>query len=321
MSMEIVLSSRNKKKIAEMQAILTAHLPDIRILSLDDIGYVGDIEEDGDTFEANALIKARTAAEACAHRYAGLADDSGLAVDALGGAPGVRSARYAGGHGDDAANNALLIQNLADIPPAERTARFVCALALVLPDGREMTVRGETEGLIIDAPRGNGGFGYDPYFYYPPFAKTFSEMSADEKNAISHRGKAVEKLAEVMENVQCTFNLLCIKESPMNQERIYPPAPTFTSAQRAHLRSLASTMSPVTQIGKGGITENLITTVSDALEARELIKLSVLETSEYTAREAAEALAEATNAAVVGVIGRKLVLYRRSLNGKHHIEL
>ena len=107
----------------------------------------------------------------------------------------------------------------------------------------------------------------------------------------------------------------------MNQERIYPAAPVLTSGQRAKLRSMASTMSPVTQIGKGGITDNLITTVSDALEARELIKLSVLETSEYTPREAAETLAEAVNAAVVGVIGRKLVLYRRSLNGKRHIEL
>ena len=107
----------------------------------------------------------------------------------------------------------------------------------------------------------------------------------------------------------------------MNQERIYPAAPVLTSGQRAKLRSLAATLSPVTQIGKGGITDNLVTTVSDALEARELIKLSVLETSEYTPREAAETLAEALNAAVVGVLGRKLVLYRRSLNGKRHIEL
>lgn len=105
------------------------------------------------------------------------------------------------------------------------------------------------------------------------------------------------------------------------ENRIYPAAPVLTSAQRAHLRSLASTMSPVTQVGKGGITENLLITVSDALEARELIKLSVLETAEYTPREAAETLAETLNAAVVGVIGRKLVLYRRSLNGKRHIEL
>ena len=107
----------------------------------------------------------------------------------------------------------------------------------------------------------------------------------------------------------------------MNNERIYPAAPALTSQQRAKLRSMASTMSPVTQIGKGGVSENFLTTVCDALEARELIKLSVLETSEYTPREAAEGLAEALNAAVVGVIGRKIILYRRSLNGKRHIEL
>ncbi len=107
----------------------------------------------------------------------------------------------------------------------------------------------------------------------------------------------------------------------MNNERIYPPAPVLTSQQRAKLRSLASTMSPVTQIGKGGVSENFLTGICDALEARELIKLSVLETSEYTPREAAEGIAEALNAAVVGVIGRKVILYRRSLNGKRHIEL
>lgn len=107
----------------------------------------------------------------------------------------------------------------------------------------------------------------------------------------------------------------------MNNPRIYPAAPVLTSQQRAKLRSLASTMSPVTQIGKGGVTENLLTTICDALEARELIKLSVLETCEYTPREAAEGIADALNAAVVGVIGRKFVLYRRSLNGKRHIEL
>ena len=107
----------------------------------------------------------------------------------------------------------------------------------------------------------------------------------------------------------------------MNNERIYPPAPVLNSQQRAKLRSLASTMSSVTQIGKGGVSENFLNTVCDALEARELVKLSVLETSEYTPREAAEGLADALNAAVVGVIGRKIILYRRSLNGKRHIEL
>ena len=198
--MELILASRNKKKIQEVEAILATHFPNVRILSLDDVGYVGDIEENGTTYEENALIKARTAVEAGNHRYAAIADDSGLSVDALDGAPGVYSARDAGGHGDDAANNALLLKNLSHLPVSERTARFVCCIALVYPDGREMTVRGETEGLIMNEARGNGGFGYDPYFYYPPFGKTFSELSAEEKNAISHRGKAIAKLAEVLKD-------------------------------------------------------------------------------------------------------------------------
>ena len=198
--MELILASRNKKKIREVEAILANHFPGVRILSLDDVGYIGDIEENGETYEENALTKARTAMEASAGRYPAIADDSGLSVDALDGAPGVYSARYAGGHGDDAANNALLLKNLANVPTSERTARFVCCIALVYPDGREITVRGETEGLIIDEARGEGGFGYDPYFYYAPFGKTFSELSAEEKNAISHRGKAIAKVAQILKN-------------------------------------------------------------------------------------------------------------------------
>ena len=198
--MELILASRNKKKIREMEEILSRHIPAIRILSLDDIGFEGDIEEDGVTFEENALIKARTAMEASGNRIGAIADDSGLAVDALNGAPGIYSARYAGDHGDDAANNALLIRNLADVPAAERTARFVCCIACVFPDGTSFTVRGETEGLIIDDARGEGGFGYDPYFYYEPYGKTFAELTAEQKNAISHRGKAVEKLAAKLQS-------------------------------------------------------------------------------------------------------------------------
>ena len=194
--MNLILASRNKKKIKEMEAILATHFEGVRILSLDDVGYIGDIEENGATYEENALIKARTAVEAGGGNYPAIADDSGLSVDALDGAPGVYSARYAGEHGDDAANNALLLKNLADVPAEARTARFVCCIALVYPDGRELTVRGETEGLIIDVAKGEGGFGYDPYFYYPPFKKTFSELTPEEKNAISHRGKAIAKLAE-----------------------------------------------------------------------------------------------------------------------------
>ena len=200
--MELILASRNKKKIREMEDILATHFPGIHILSLDDIGFEGDIEEDGTTFEENALIKARTAMAAANNRIAAIADDSGLSVDALNGDPGVYSARYAGEHGDDAANNALLLKNLAHLPVEQRTARFVCCIALVYPDGREMTVRGETDGLIIDNARGNGGFGYDPYFYYEPYEKTFSELTANEKNAISHRGKAIAKLAEKLKKYE-----------------------------------------------------------------------------------------------------------------------
>ena len=199
--MEMVLASRNPKKIRELESILARYLPSVCILSLDDVGHKGDIEENGKTYEENALIKAKTALAAGKCRYAAIADDSGLSVDALGGAPGVYSARYAGGHGDDAANNALLLQNLAHVPPAERTARFVCTVACVFPDGREIIVRGETEGLIVDDARGEGGFGYDPYFYYPPFGKTFAEMTAEEKNRISHRGKAIERLAEALKPI------------------------------------------------------------------------------------------------------------------------
>ena len=206
--MKLILASRNKKKIREMEAILARHVEGVQLLSLDDIGFEGDIEEDGTTFEENALIKARTAMKAAEKkiaaiaddRIAAIADDSGLAVDALNGAPGVYSARYAGGHGDDAANNALLLQNLSAVPNHERTARFVCCIACVFPSGREITVRGETEGLMIDDARGEGGFGYDPYFYYEPYGKTFAELTADQKNAISHRGKAVAKLAEALKS-------------------------------------------------------------------------------------------------------------------------
>ena len=199
--MDMILASRNQKKIKELNAILSSSIPDIRILSLDDIGFEGDIEEDGTTFEENALIKAHAAMRACNGLYAAVADDSGLAVDVLDGAPGVYSARYAGGHGDDTANNALLLKNLETVPDHLRTARFVSVIACVFPDGKEIVVRGEAEGLILREYRGAGGFGYDPLFLYvpqnddEPQNKTFSEMTAEEKNLISHRGRAIQKFA------------------------------------------------------------------------------------------------------------------------------
>ena len=192
--MKIVLASRNKKKIGELRTILSDYIEGIEILSLDDVGIYGEIEEDGDTFEQNALIKARVAASS---GYIGVGDDSGLCVDALGGAPGVYSARYAGDHGDDEANNDLLLKNLED--KSDRTARFVCCIACIFPESygyEPIVVRGEVEGEIISQRRGEGGFGYDPLFYFPEFDKTLAEVTPEQKNSVSHRGNAIKALAE-----------------------------------------------------------------------------------------------------------------------------
>lgn len=194
--MEMVLASRNKKKITELQTILSAYIPHLHLLSLDDVGYEGDIEENGETYAENALIKARTAMLASGGKYPAVADDSGLSVDALNGAPGVYSARYAGGHGDDDANNALLMENMKNIPDAERGAAFVCTIACVFPGGHEILVRGESRGVILHTPKGKGGFGYDPYFYCPTFGKSFAEMTPEEKNSVSHRGRAIAAFAD-----------------------------------------------------------------------------------------------------------------------------
>ena len=190
--MEIVLASRNKHKIGELEALLSKFVPDIKILSLDDIGFEGDIVEDGSTFSENANIKARAVASL---GYIGMGDDSGLSVRALGGEPGIYSARYAGEHGNDKANNELLLKNLAD--KSDRYAEFLCTIAVAFPDGRApIEVVGRTGGVILEAPVGEAGFGYDPLFFYEPFGKTFAELTAEEKNSISHRGKAIEELAK-----------------------------------------------------------------------------------------------------------------------------
>ena len=196
--MRIVLASRNAHKIQELQTLLSQYIKDIEILSLDDVGISGEIEENGSTYRENALIKARVAAGS---GYIGMGDDSGLSVRALNGAPGVFSARYAGEHGDNAANNAFLLKNLEG--ESDRFAEFVCTVACVFPDGREdIVVEGRTQGLILDSERGIGGFGYDPLFYYEPYGKTFAELTSQEKNAISHRGKAIEALARKLENIE-----------------------------------------------------------------------------------------------------------------------
>lgn len=197
--MKAVLASRNKHKIEELQTLLARYIPQIEILSLDDVGFEGDITEDGRTFEENALIKARAAAST---GYIGLGDDSGLSVRALGGEPGIYSARYAGEHGDDAANNRLLLERLSD--KTDRYAEFVCVIACVFPSVPDCDIvcRGVTEGTVTDSYHGSNGFGYDPLFFCNAMGKTYAEMTADEKNAVSHRGKAVELLAKKLNSVE-----------------------------------------------------------------------------------------------------------------------
>jgi XTP/dITP diphosphohydrolase len=192
--MKIVLASQNKKKIVELRTLLSALIPDIEILSLADVGITGDIVEDGDSFEANALIKARAAA---ASGYIGVGDDSGLCVEALGGAPGIYSARYAGEHGDDEANLDLVLKNMEG--KTDRRAAFVCCIACVFPDGSEPIVcHGRVDGELLTARDGEGGFGYDPIFYYPPFGASFGVTSAEDKNKVSHRAVALDAFAKAL---------------------------------------------------------------------------------------------------------------------------
>lgn len=179
----IVLASGNRGKLAELRRIL-ADL-DLELLDAHDVA-LPDVEETGETFAENALRKARAGAAACGLTC--LADDSGLVVDALGGEPGVRSARYAGAHGDDEANLRLVLNRMNGVP--DRSARFVCVAALATPEGRERTAEGRVEGVLTEAPRGDGGFGYDPIFQPLGETRTTAELPAEEKDAISHRGKA-----------------------------------------------------------------------------------------------------------------------------------
>jgi XTP/dITP diphosphohydrolase len=191
---DLLVATTNSGKFAEVQAFLKK-LP-LRIVSLKNLVNPPEVVEDGPTFEANALKKARALAQ-----FSGLptlADDSGLEVDALNGAPGIYSARYAGEEGDDDRNNKKLLHELANIPAEKRTARFVCALALCVPGAKrenEWMVREACEGRIAFGLSGSHGFGYDPLFFYPPFAKTFGEIDRAEKATVSHRGKALQKLA------------------------------------------------------------------------------------------------------------------------------
>lgn len=205
--MKLVLATRNKYKIKEFDALLSRYISGIELLSLDDVGITADIEETGDTFHDNAMIKARTAAKS---GYLSIADDSGLAVAALGGEPGVRSARYAGEHGNDRANNELLLKNLKGV--ADRSAEFGCCIACAFPnsDGEgDFVVFGTAPGEILCEARGEGGFGYDPLFWFDPLGKSFAELTMEEKNRVSHRAVAVEAFAEKLKEIIRIRNMLC----------------------------------------------------------------------------------------------------------------
>ena len=191
--MELLIASNNQKKLKEIKDILSDFFTPV---SLAEKGFVSEPEETGTTFEENALIKAKAAAEISG--MPALADDSGLAVDALDGAPGVYSARYAGENTNDEKNNRLLLKNMEG--KTDRNAKFVSSVVLILPSGKILTANGECRGQILEEGRGQNGFGYDPLFFLPEFGKTMAELSPEEKNRISHRGNALKNLREKLKN-------------------------------------------------------------------------------------------------------------------------
>lgn len=205
MTARLVLATRNAHKVVELRAILAAELDvdvdlDDAVVGLDGFD-VPDVVESGTTFAANALLKAHAVVEATG--LPGLADDSGLAVDVLGGAPGVFSARWSGA-GDDAANVRLLLAQLNDVPDDDRGAAFVCAVALVTPDGKEVVEHGRLSGWLVREPRGSGGFGYDPILEVHGSTRTLAEFAPDEKNAISHRAQAVRAVVPALRPLLAT---------------------------------------------------------------------------------------------------------------------
>lgn len=194
--MTFIIATNNAKKLLELSRILNPL--GIRTLSANEAGVsLGEVEETGETFEENARLKARAALDKTG--MPALADDSGLMVDALNGEPGVYSARYGGEGATDAQKNEKLLKNMENVPKGKRTARFVSAICCLFPDGREIMVRGECEGSIAYAPRGEGGFGYDPVFLVGE--RSYAQLTPEEKDAVSHRGQALRKLSEELKKV------------------------------------------------------------------------------------------------------------------------
>ncbi|WP_294395171.1 XTP/dITP diphosphatase [uncultured Clostridium sp.] len=200
---KLILASNNNKKIKELKEILSDI--QVKVRSLSDEGIHIDVVEDGTTFEENAKKKAKEIFEFLKEKgeedFIVLSDDSGLEVDYLNGEPGVYSARYAGEHGEDDKNNEKLLKNLKGIPKKERGAQFVCQIAMFDEDGKYYTVRGEVRGYILEELNGEGGFGYDPLFFYEPLDKTFAQLTSEEKNEVSHRGRALKELKAILSEI------------------------------------------------------------------------------------------------------------------------
>jgi XTP/dITP diphosphohydrolase len=197
---KLILASNNKKKIKEMKEILKEL--DVEVKSLENENINIDVIEDGHTFEENAKKKAKEIYEFLLERgdkdFIVLADDSGLAVEYLNGEPGIFSARYAGEHGNDAKNNEKLLGKLKNVKKEDRSAKFICQLAMFTEKGEYYKVTGEANGYIIEELHGEGGFGYDPLFFFEPLNKTFAELTSEEKNEISHRGNALKELKKII---------------------------------------------------------------------------------------------------------------------------
>lgn len=196
MTQRVVLATRNQHKVAELRRILDGSGMDIELVGTEEFADLPDVPETGATFAANALLKAKDVAQRTG--LVAIADDSGLCVDALNGMPGILSARWAGKHGDDAANLELVLAQLTDVPQSRRGAAFHCAAAVATPQGDERVVEGVLEGTLIDSPRGTNGFGYDPIFTPRGYVLTTAELTPVEKDAISHRGQAFRALVPVL---------------------------------------------------------------------------------------------------------------------------
>jgi len=198
---QIVLATRNKGKIRELARIFAHELPEVELLGTDNFPDLADVDETEDSFEGNALLKAVAVSRFT--KLPAIADDSGLAVDHLKGAPGIYSARYSGVHGDDEANLQKVLREMEGI--ANRRAQFVCAAAFVAPNGYQKVLRAEMVGELISQPRGANGFGYDPIFVPEGFAQTTGEMAPDLKDSISHRGKAMRELAQIISSERASW--------------------------------------------------------------------------------------------------------------------